>query len=48
VSVLESGVLVLNRNYQPVNITTVRRAFVLLYQGIAQAIDREMRLFDFD
>jgi 5-methylcytosine-specific restriction endonuclease McrA len=48
VSVLESGVLVLNRNYQPVNITTVRRAFVLLYQGIAQAIDREMRVFDFD
>lgn len=44
---LDSAVLVLNRSFQPVQITTVKRAFSLLYQGIAQAIDEEFRLFDF-
>jgi len=44
---LDSGVLVLNRSYQPIHVTSVRRAFALLYQGIARAIDREYRLFDF-
>lgn len=46
-SVLDSSVLVLNRHYQPVNVTSVRRAFTLLYQGAAQAIDREFKIFDF-
>jgi 5-methylcytosine-specific restriction endonuclease McrA len=45
---LDSGVLVLNRVYQPVHITSVRRAFSLLYQGVARAIDEEFQLFDFD
>ena len=44
---LESGVLVLNRVYQPVHVTSVRRALSLLYQGVARAIDEEFRLFDF-
>jgi 5-methylcytosine-specific restriction endonuclease McrA len=44
---LDSGVLVLNRSYQPIHVTSVRRAFALLYQGIARAIDHEYRLFDF-
>lgn len=47
-TVLDSSVLVLNRLYQPVNITTVRRAFTLLYQGTAKAIDREFQTFDFE
>ena len=47
-TVLDSSVLVLNRVYQPVNITTVRRAFTLLYQGTAKAIDREFQTFDFE
>lgn len=47
-TVLDSNVLVLNRLYQPVNITTVRRAFTLLYQGTARAIDREFQTFDFE
>lgn len=47
-SVLDSSVLVLNRLYQPVNVTTVRRAFSLLYQGVARAIDREFQTFDFE
>jgi len=45
---LDTGVLVLNRVYQPIHITSVRRAFTLLYQGAAKAIDEEFQLFDFD
>ncbi len=45
---LSSHVLVLNRSYIPINITTVRRAFVLLYQGFAKAVDRQFETFDFD
>jgi 5-methylcytosine-specific restriction endonuclease McrA len=45
---LDTGVLVLNRVYQPVHITSVRRAFSLLYQGAARAIDEQFRLFDFE
>ena len=45
--VLDTGVLVLNRVYQPVHITSVRRAFSLLYQGAAKAIDEQFQLFDF-
>jgi len=45
---LDTGVLVLNRVYQPVHITSVRRAFSLLYQGAARAIDEEFKLFDFE
>jgi 5-methylcytosine-specific restriction endonuclease McrA len=44
---LDTGVLVLNRVYQPVHVTSVRRAFTLLYQGAARAIDEEFKLFDF-
>lgn len=47
-SLLDTSVLVLNRVYQPVNITTVRRAFTLLYQGTAKAIDAEYKTFDFE
>ena len=45
---LESGVLVLNRVYQPVHVTSVRRAICLLYQGVAKAIDEQFQLFDFE
>jgi 5-methylcytosine-specific restriction endonuclease McrA len=45
--ILDTGVLVLNRVYQPVHVTSVRRAFSLLYQGLAKAIDAEFRTFDF-
>ncbi len=44
---LDTGVLVLNRVYQPIHITSVRRAFTLLYAGAAKAIDAEFQLFDF-
>lgn len=45
---LNAAVLVLNRNYQPVHVTNVKRAITLLYQGVARAIDEEYRLYDFD
>ena len=34
-------VLLLNRSYQPVRITTVRRAIQLLYTGTAGVVDEE-------
>ncbi len=46
--ILDSSVLVLNRCYQPVNVTSVRRAFTLLYQGVAWAVDPEFKTFDFE
>lgn len=45
---LDAHVLVLNRNWQPIHITTARRAFTLLYQGAAQAIGPNFAAFDFD
>jgi 5-methylcytosine-specific restriction endonuclease McrA len=45
---LDTGVLVLNRVYQPIHITSVRRAFSLLYQGAARAIDEQFQTFDFE
>lgn len=47
-SLLDTKVLVLNRSYLPVHITSVRRAFALLYQGVARAVNEEYRTFDFD
>ncbi len=47
-SVLNSKVLVLNRSYFPVHVTSVRRAFSLLYQGIAKAVDAQYRTFDYE
>jgi 5-methylcytosine-specific restriction endonuclease McrA len=45
---LNSSVLVLNRSYLPIHVTSVRRAFSLLYQGIARAVDEQYQTFDFD
>lgn len=44
---LNSAVLVLNRNYQPVHVTSVKRALSLLYLGVAKAIDAQYRLYEF-
>lgn len=38
----------LNRSYLPVHVTSVKRAFSLLYQGIAKAVDKQYALFDFE
>jgi 5-methylcytosine-specific restriction endonuclease McrA len=47
VAMLNSKVLVLNRSYLPVHVTSVKRAFCLLYQGIARAVDEQYRTFDY-
>jgi 5-methylcytosine-specific restriction endonuclease McrA len=44
---LNTKVLVLNRSFLPVHITSVRRALTLLYCEIALAVDTEYRTFDF-
>jgi 5-methylcytosine-specific restriction endonuclease McrA len=44
---LNTNVLVLNRLYQPVHVTSVKRAFSLLYQGVARAIDQQYKLYEF-
>lgn len=45
---LNSPVLILNRSYLPIHVTAVRRAFSLVYQGIARVMDDEYRTFDFE
>jgi 5-methylcytosine-specific restriction endonuclease McrA len=43
-----SGVLVLNRSYLPIHVTSVRRAFSMVYQGVARVVDEQYETFDFD
>src|SRR6187399_2747597 len=46
--VTNAAVLVLNRHYQPIHVTNVKRAFSLLYLGVARVIDPEFKTFDFE
>jgi 5-methylcytosine-specific restriction endonuclease McrA len=46
--VLSLPVLVLNRNFAPVQLTSVKRAMVLLYGGVASAVDESGETYDFD
>ena len=45
---LDSNVLVLNRSYLPIHVTSVRRAFSLIYRGTALAVNGHYETFDFD
>ena len=45
--IANTNVLVLNRSFIPLHMTTVRRAFTLLYQDLARAVDQEFRTFNF-
>jgi 5-methylcytosine-specific restriction endonuclease McrA len=45
---LNAPVLILNRNYQPVRVTTARQGFVLLYSGRARALDRDFEPMEFE
>jgi len=47
IDVLSDPVLVLNRAFQPVHVTGVRRALCMLYVGVARALDREWVTHDF-
>jgi len=42
-----AAVLVLNRHYQPIHVTNAKRAFTMLYLGVARVIDDQFRTFDF-
>ena len=42
-----AAVLVLNRHYQPIHVTNAKRAFTMLYLGVARVIDQQFRTFDF-
>jgi 5-methylcytosine-specific restriction endonuclease McrA len=46
--VLTKPVLILNRVFAPVQLTTAKRAFVLLYGGAARALDESGEEYDFD
>src|SRR5882762_9817149 len=43
-----AAVLVLNRHYQPIHVTNAKRAFTLLYLGVARVIDPQFKTFDFE
>jgi len=47
---LQSSVLVLNRSFVPIHVTTVRRAFCLLCKAVAQVVDMQegqLELYNF-
>lgn len=44
---IEGPVLVLNRSFTPVHITSVKRAICLCFKGIAKIVDQEYQSYDF-
>ena len=44
---LNSRVLVLNRSYLPIHLTSARRALTLVYSGTANVVDEHYETFDF-
>ena len=45
---VDAHVLVLNKSYLPVHVTTIKRAFCLLYAGIAKAVNAQYETFDYE
>jgi 5-methylcytosine-specific restriction endonuclease McrA len=45
---LNSSVLILNRSFLPIHVTSVRRAFAMIYQGAANVVDEDYQTFDFE
>jgi len=45
---INSNVLVLNCSFFPVNVTTVKHAFCMLYRGVAKAVDSQYKTFDYE
>lgn len=45
---MSSMALVINSNFQAVDVATWERAISLLFQGHAQAVDSDLRTYDFD
>jgi 5-methylcytosine-specific restriction endonuclease McrA len=46
--VLDSTVLVLNRSYLPIHVTSARRAFALVYRNVARIVNEQYETFDFE
>ena len=46
--VLNATVLVLNRSYLPIHVTSARRAFALVYREVARVVNEEYETFDFE
>jgi len=44
---IEGSVLVLNKSYIPVHITSIKRAICLVFKGIAKIVDQEYQIYDF-
>ncbi len=42
---MDGQVLVLNQNYEPLNITNARRAITLIYLGKAHVVERDSRVY---
>jgi len=47
-SLAESNTLVLNKGWMAIQITTVKRALGLIYQGYARVVDEDYRTYDFN
>lgn len=47
VATAQARVLVLNKSFMPIQITSVKRAFCMVYLGVAKVVDREYQTFDF-
>ena len=45
---LSTQVLVLNRFFIPVSVTSLKRAFILLYGGAAKAVSEDYETYDFN
>ena len=45
---LNSRVLVLNRSYLPIYVTSARRAFALVYRDVARVVNEDYETFDFE
>jgi len=45
---LNSSVLVLNRSFMPIHVTSAKRAFSLVYSGTANVVDEQYQTFDFE
>jgi len=45
---VNSSVLVLNRSFFPVNLTTVKHAFCMVCRGVAKVVDEQYKTFDYE
>ena len=45
---VNSSVLVLNRSFFPVNLTTVKHAFCMVCRGVAKIVDEQYKTFDYE